>query len=164
QNQALAALLFLYRRVLGVDLPWLDDLVRVARPQRLPVVLSREEVRAVLLALRGTVRLILRSALRFGPPSPRRRSTPGQGPRFQSEPDHRAVWEGRSRSGLPPSGDRPTSVANVNSSGYGCSTTATSEPEPDGWRCRMRSGGSTPTRGQSGPGSGCLRRHARTSN
>ena len=58
QNQALAALLFLYRRVLGVDLPWLDDLVRAARPHRLPVVLSREEVRAVLLALRGTVRLI----------------------------------------------------------------------------------------------------------
>src|SRR5947209_169895 len=58
QNQALAALLFLYRRVLGVDLPWLDDLVRAARPHRLPVVLSREEVRAALLALRGTVRLI----------------------------------------------------------------------------------------------------------
>src|SRR5437762_10275053 len=58
QNQALAALLFLYRRVLGVDLPWLGDLVRALRPEQLPVVLSRENVRAVLLALRGTVRLI----------------------------------------------------------------------------------------------------------
>jgi integron integrase len=58
QNQALAALLFLYGSVLGVDLPWLDDLVRAARPHRLPVVLSRDEVRAVLLALRGTVRLM----------------------------------------------------------------------------------------------------------
>jgi integron integrase len=58
QNQALAALLFLYGPVLGVDLPWLDDLVRAARPQRLPVVLSRDEVRAVLLALRGTARLM----------------------------------------------------------------------------------------------------------
>src|SRR5262245_36447128 len=39
QNQALAALLFLYGQVLGVDLPWLTELVRASRPQRLPVVL-----------------------------------------------------------------------------------------------------------------------------
>jgi integron integrase len=59
QNQALAALLFLYQAVLGVDLPWLDDLVRARRPQRLPVVLSREEVHAVLMALRGMPRLMV---------------------------------------------------------------------------------------------------------
>ena len=64
QNQALAALLFLYGPVLGVELPWLDDLVRAVRPERLPVVLSRDEVRAVLLALRGTPRLI--SVLLYG--------------------------------------------------------------------------------------------------
>jgi integron integrase len=58
QNQALAALLFLHGPVFGVDLPWLDDLVRAARPARLPVVLSRDEVRAVLLALHGTPRLM----------------------------------------------------------------------------------------------------------
>jgi integron integrase len=58
QNQALAALLFLYDPVLGIDLPWLRDLVRAAKPTRLPVVLSRDEVRAVLLALRGTPRLV----------------------------------------------------------------------------------------------------------
>src|SRR5438874_274602 len=58
QNQALAALLFLYGPVLGVELPWLDDLVRAVRPERLAVVLSRDEVRAVLLALRGTSRLM----------------------------------------------------------------------------------------------------------
>src|SRR5437773_9635635 len=50
--------------VLGVELAWLDDLVRAARPHRLPVVLSRDEVRAVLLALRGTTRLI--GALLYG--------------------------------------------------------------------------------------------------
>src|SRR5262245_4713279 len=64
QNQALAALPFLYESVLGLDLPWLDDLVRAQRPRRLPVVLSREEVRAVLLALRGTPRLM--GALLYG--------------------------------------------------------------------------------------------------
>ena len=58
QNQALAALLFLYSAVLRVELPWLQDLVRASRPRRLPVVLSRDEVRAVLLALRGTTRLM----------------------------------------------------------------------------------------------------------
>jgi integron integrase len=58
QNQALAALLFLYGRVLEVELPWLDELVRATRPERLPVVLSRDEVRAVLQCLHGTHRLM----------------------------------------------------------------------------------------------------------
>lgn len=53
QNQALAALLFLYREVLGIDLPWLDGLVHATRPRRLPVVLTRTEVRAVLEQLEG---------------------------------------------------------------------------------------------------------------
>jgi len=58
QNQALSALLFLYREVLGQDLPWLDDVVRAKRTARLPVVLARDEVRAVLRQLRGTHRLM----------------------------------------------------------------------------------------------------------
>lgn len=41
QNQALSALLFLYRDVLDVELPWLDNVTRAKRPQRLPVVLTR---------------------------------------------------------------------------------------------------------------------------
>jgi hypothetical protein len=49
QNQALGALLFLYRDVLELDLPRLDGIVRAKRPpERLPVVLTREEVAAVL--------------------------------------------------------------------------------------------------------------------
>ncbi len=58
QNQALSALLFLYREVLGVELPWLDDVVRAKRPQHLPVVLTRDEVRAVLQRLDGVSRLM----------------------------------------------------------------------------------------------------------
>ena len=58
QNQALSALLFLYREVLGVELPWLDDVVRAKRPQYLPVVLTRDEVRAVLQRLDGVPRLM----------------------------------------------------------------------------------------------------------
>src|SRR5437879_757897 len=56
QNQALSGLLFLYREVLGVELPWLDDVVRAKRPQYLPVVLTRDEVRAVLQRLDGVPR------------------------------------------------------------------------------------------------------------
>jgi integron integrase len=58
QNQALSALLFLYGEVLAVDLPWMDEIVRAKRPQRLPVVLTRDEVRAVLRRLEGTPRLM----------------------------------------------------------------------------------------------------------
>jgi len=58
QNQALSALLFLYRDVLEVDLPWLDGVVRAKRPHRLPIVLTREEVRAVLQGLEGVSRLM----------------------------------------------------------------------------------------------------------
>ena len=58
QNQALSALLFLYRDVLEQDLPWLDDVVRAKRPARLPVVLTREEVRSLLSQMRGVPRLM----------------------------------------------------------------------------------------------------------
>ena len=58
QNQALSALLFLYRHVLDQDLPWLDDVVRARRPTRLPVVLTRDEVRAIVAELHGTTRLM----------------------------------------------------------------------------------------------------------
>ena len=58
QNQALSALLFLYRDVIGQDLPWLDDVGRAKRPARLPVVLTREEVRALLVQMNGVPRLM----------------------------------------------------------------------------------------------------------
>lgn len=58
QNQALQALLFLYRQVLGIELPWLDKVTRASRPKRLPVVLSRAEVRSLLAQLEGTPWLV----------------------------------------------------------------------------------------------------------
>src|SRR2546425_4053539 len=56
QNQALSALLFLYRQVLQVEMPWLDNVVRAKRSERLPIVLTREEVRAVIRELQGPPR------------------------------------------------------------------------------------------------------------
>ncbi|HET7710723.1 MAG TPA: integron integrase [Thermoanaerobaculia bacterium] len=58
QNQALSALLFLYREVLREPLPWLDDLVRVQRPQHLPVVLTVDEVREVIAAVADPYQLV----------------------------------------------------------------------------------------------------------
>ena len=60
QNQAKRALLFLYKEVLGSELPWLDNVETAKRPQRLPVVLTRTEVDAVLSRMHGTNGLIAR--------------------------------------------------------------------------------------------------------
>lgn len=60
QNQALSALLFLYREVLNIDLPWLDKVVRAKQPQRLPVVLTRQEVTAILDRMTGAHGLMAR--------------------------------------------------------------------------------------------------------
>ena len=51
QNQALAALLFLYKNVLKVELPWLTDVERAKRPARIPLVLTRAEVKRLLSQL-----------------------------------------------------------------------------------------------------------------
>ncbi len=53
QNQALSAILFLYRQVLGIELPWMEGIKRAKRPSRLPVVMTPAEVRAVLARLDG---------------------------------------------------------------------------------------------------------------
>ncbi len=58
QNQALSALLFLYKEVLLMDLPWLDNVVRAKQPKRLPVVLTRSEVREVLTRMKGVYALM----------------------------------------------------------------------------------------------------------
>jgi integron integrase len=58
QAQALAALLFLYKRVLNVSLPWLDNVVRATRPKRLPTVLTQNEVQRVIANLPGVYWLI----------------------------------------------------------------------------------------------------------
>lgn len=58
QNQALAALLFLYKEILGTELPWMERLVRAKTPRRLPVVMTPQETQAVLHEMKGTSRLL----------------------------------------------------------------------------------------------------------
>jgi integron integrase len=59
-RQALSALLFLYREVFGVEMPWLQELGRPVPPKRLPVVLTQDEVQAVLARLEGVSGLLAR--------------------------------------------------------------------------------------------------------
>lgn len=60
QNQALAAILFLYREIFEQQLPWMDNVIRAKKPQRLPVVLSKLEVARILERMDGTYGLIAR--------------------------------------------------------------------------------------------------------
>lgn len=60
QNQARSALLFLYKEVLHSELPWLENVETAKRPARLPVVLTKDEVRRVLIETSGTSGLVLR--------------------------------------------------------------------------------------------------------
>ena len=137
QNQALAALLFLYGPVLGVELPWLDERARAACPPRLPVVLSRR---------RGARRPARdardsapdgRAALRRRTSAARVRAAAHQG-RGLRRPTR--SWSGAGRADsdrvtmLPGAG--PVRAASVISSGCGRSTPATWRLGPAGSSCR----------------------------
>src|SRR5271157_3014208 len=63
QNQALSAILFLYKVVLDRPLERVEDVLRAKKPQRLPVVFTREEVRAVLARMQGD-KAVMASLLR----------------------------------------------------------------------------------------------------
>jgi integron integrase len=64
QNQALAAILFLYKEVLKHPLDWMDNIQRAKKPTRLPLVFTREEVRAILVHLEGSKWIV--GALLYG--------------------------------------------------------------------------------------------------
>jgi|SRR5215213_1900694 len=64
QNQAMSAIVFLYREVLNQPLDWLDNIARARKPSRLPVVFTRDEVRMILAQLDGS--LWLMASLLYG--------------------------------------------------------------------------------------------------
>ncbi len=85
QNQALSALLFLYKEVLGIELPWMEDVTRAKRPRRLPTVLSRGEVQDLLAAARWAAVAVVQPAVRHraavdGVPAPA-----SEGRRFRAQ-------------------------------------------------------------------------------
>lgn len=60
QNLALSSILFLYKVVLEIDLPWLDNIVHAKKPQRLPTVLSEAEIKRLLACMEGMPSLVAR--------------------------------------------------------------------------------------------------------
>ena len=95
QNQALAALLFLYREVLGVDLPWMENVVRAKGPRRIPVVLSTEEVGRLLAMLDGQAWLMAALLLRHRHAADGMRAPSGEGCGFPTPGNRGAQWQGR---------------------------------------------------------------------
>ena len=142
QNQALSALLFLYGDVLEIDVPWLDDIVRAKRPQRLPVVLTRDEVRAILRRLEGMPRLM--AYLMYGASRTwtSARTTSSCGAARETRTGSRCclrrsgrIWPGISRA-------------------RGNNTSAIFSMGPVGWSSRRLSTGNIRTRAANGPGNG----------
>lgn len=60
QNQALSAILYLYKEVMGIDLPWMGEVTRAKKQRKLPVVLTRDEVSHLLLQTDGDIGLVIR--------------------------------------------------------------------------------------------------------
>lgn len=92
QNQALSALLFLYRHVLNRKIGDLGEVIRARKPKRLPVVVTREEAKLVLSHLKGDrwlmASLMYGAGLRHGV-----FAAAGPGHRLRCEPDCRPRWE-----------------------------------------------------------------------
>ncbi len=95
QNQALSALLFLYRDVLGVPPGHIGGIVRAKRPKKLPVVLTKAEVRLVLAELSGAKRLIAALLVWQWASTDGVFAASGEGHRLRFQPDHRARGQGR---------------------------------------------------------------------
>jgi site-specific recombinase XerD len=91
QNQALSAILFLYQKVLMIEPAWVENVVRAKRPQRLPVVLTRESVAALIGEMRGAHKLLAR-LLYYGP---LREGQQGQVNRTARKPDPRVACAAR---------------------------------------------------------------------
>jgi len=95
QNQALAALLFLYKNVLGVELDWLDGIVRARRPVRVPVVLTKDEVRARPLDDEGHEQTARLASLWHRDARQRGAAAQGIGYRFRLSPDRHPFRQGK---------------------------------------------------------------------
>ena len=98
QNQALSALLFLYKEVLKQEIGWLKNVERAKKPPKLPVVLSPAEVRRIFAHLRGVEKLMAGASLRQRSALDGMRSVASEGCRFRLRADHGAGRKRRQRS------------------------------------------------------------------
>lgn len=157
-RQALSALLFLYGKVLGVQLPWMDTIARPQPRRRLPVVLSAQEVAAVLALMEGEHRLLAQVLYGTG-----MRLTEGLRLRVKDlDFAHRAIVVRDGKGGkdrvlmLPRTLEQPLREQLARAHALWVADRQAAA----GWKCLMRSPGSTPGPAPRGPGSGCFRRHS----
>lgn len=161
QNQALAALLFLYRDVLDTPVGWLDKVIRAKRPHRTPTVLSRHEVARLMTAMSGTPRLVAMvlygGGLRLGEALSLRVKDVDLD---RGELSIRHGKGGRDRVTMVPDTLREPSARRLN----GCVSCigVTSQPVAAQSRCRGRSMRNHPVRHSSFTGSGCFQRRDST--
>jgi len=94
QNQALSAVLFLYKDVLAIEVGAVPPVVRARTPERLPVVLSRDEIGALLKPLTGTERLVVMLLYGSGVRLEECLELRVKDLDFRSPPDHRAARKG----------------------------------------------------------------------
>src|SRR5438093_5734227 len=99
QNQALSALLFLYKQVLKQEMGWLQGVERAKCAARVPIVLTRDEVHKVFAQLHGTPRLMAGLLYGSGLRLMECVRLRVKGCRFRLCPNHGTRWEGRERSG-----------------------------------------------------------------
>jgi hypothetical protein len=97
QNQALSALLFLYKEVLKHEIGWLEQVERAKKPQKMPVVLSRDEIKQIFAHLKGVPKNHGRSSLRKWATPDGVRSSASQGFRFRLRTNHGARCKRRPR-------------------------------------------------------------------
>ncbi len=120
QNQALNALLFLYGQVLQLELPYLNDVERARRPRKLPVVLTRQEARALLDGLaHPTYALDGLAALRQRAAAHGMRAAARQGHRFRLPAAHRARRQGQEGPRHPSARPAPRALAPASGEGQG---------------------------------------------
>ena len=128
QNQALSALLFLYREVLLVDLPWLDNITRPKPRERLPVVLTEGEVAAVLGELTGVYWLATAMLYGTGPAPDGVPAVASERPRLWASRSCGAQWQRGQRSAHAVS----NSLAHVDA-GPTAGSAPSAQRRPSGW-------------------------------
>ncbi len=143
----------LYRDVLRQDLPWLNDIVRAQRPVRLPVVMSRDEVRVVLATMDGPPRLMATLLYGSGPAPPSSAAAcASRTPRLRAPPDHHPAGQGRQGTASPCSRPRSTIPCARTCIASASSTPATSAPAPAGSNSPAPSPSNFPPPPATGPG------------
>lgn len=153
-RQALNALLFLYRQVLGMELPWIQQIGRSPERKRIPVVLTVQEIQTRLSHMAGTEALLAAPALQQRAAATRSAGLAGQRCGFRPPRDHCAQRQGRQR----PRGDAAQGARTQVAVRFALCGGRTGPWGAAACICPMHWSASTPELERVGPGIGCFPR------